>query len=149
MGRLTGLLAVVMVLGLPWKAHAGDASKPGATAAPAPSTPPPAAAPPSKAAPASAAPKAERVIHVEARKFSFNPARIEVKKGESVVLELVSLDRDHGFSAPELDIRADIKPGAPTRVPFTATKTGTFSFHCDVFCGSGHEGMEGDIVVTE
>jgi len=26
---------------------------------------------------------------------------------------------------------------------------GDFPFHCDVFCGSGHEQMEGTIKVTE
>jgi cytochrome c oxidase subunit 2 len=26
---------------------------------------------------------------------------------------------------------------------------GKFFFACDVFCGSGHEEMEGEIVVTE
>jgi cytochrome c oxidase subunit 2 len=26
-------------------------------------------------------------------------------------------------------------------------KAGTFAFHCDVFCGDGHEGMTGEIVV--
>jgi heme/copper-type cytochrome/quinol oxidase subunit 2 len=29
-----------------------------------------------------------------------------------------------------------------------ALATGTFVFHCDVFCGSGHEEMAGRIVVS-
>jgi hypothetical protein len=27
-------------------------------------------------------------------------------------------------------------------------RAGTFAFHCDVFCGDGHEEMSGRIVVT-
>jgi cytochrome c oxidase subunit 2 len=100
-------------------------------------------------APAGAAPSAERVVRVEAKRFAFSPARIELKKGEPVVLELVSLDRTHGFNVPELGLRYDIKPGSPTRIPFKPMQAGTFAFHCDVFCGSGHEGMEGEIVVLE
>ena len=90
-----------------------------------------------------------RVVHIDAKKFSFSPARIELKKGELVVLELASLDREHGFDVPELDLNASIHPGSPTHIPFTPTRAGTFLFHCDVFCGSGHEEMEGEIVVHE
>ena len=30
----------------------------------------------------------------------------------------------------------------------TPDKAGTFIFLCDVFCGDGHEGMNGTLVVT-
>jgi cytochrome c oxidase subunit 2 len=30
----------------------------------------------------------------------------------------------------------------------TPDKTGTFTFLCDVFCGSGHEDMSGTLIVT-
>jgi len=40
---------------------------------------------------------------------------------------------------PELKVRSDVKPGAQNDVRFTPDKTGTFNFHCDLFCGSGHE----------
>jgi len=72
-----------------------------------------------------------------------------VKKGVPVVLEFVSLDRKHGFTIPELKIRSDVKPGVKTTVRFTPENTGRFNFHCDVFCGSGHEGMAGTLVVVE
>ena len=38
-------------------------------------------------------------------------------------------------------------PGQETRVDLTPDKVGTFSFHCDVFCGDGHEDMEGTLIV--
>jgi len=34
------------------------------------------------------------------------------------------------------------------RVRFTPDRAGTFPFLCDIFCGEGHEGMSGKIVVT-
>jgi heme/copper-type cytochrome/quinol oxidase subunit 2 len=35
-----------------------------------------------------------------------------------------------------------------TRVTLTPDKEGTYPFHCDVFCGDGHEDMTGTLVVT-
>jgi cytochrome c oxidase subunit 2 len=91
----------------------------------------------------------EQVIHLTAKKFEYSPNEITVKKGQPVVIEIVSLDRKHGFMIPELKVRSDVKPGAQNIVRFTPDKTGTFNFHCDLFCGSGHEGMAGTIVVVE
>lgn len=89
----------------------------------------------------------EKVIAVTAEKFKFTPAVIELKLGEPVMLELTTLDRKHGFQVPDLNIDENIEPGKVTRVRVVPTKAGTFSFHCDVFCGSGHEEMAGEIVV--
>jgi cytochrome c oxidase subunit 2 len=90
---------------------------------------------------------AERVIRVTAKKFEYSPSEIRVKKGEPVLLELVSLDRDHGFDAPDLGLEARIRPGEPSRLRFVPDREGRFPFHCSVFCGSGHEDMTGEIVV--
>ena len=91
---------------------------------------------------------AERVIEVTARKFEFSPAVIELKKGVPVVLELRSLDREHGFSVPDLGLDETIPPGKVVRVRVVPDKAGTFELHCSVFCGSGHEEMTGKIVVA-
>ncbi len=93
--------------------------------------------------------EAEPVIRIAAKKFEFSPRVIDLKKGETVTLELTTLDRTHGFDAPDLGVKATIKPGAPTRVRVTPNKLGTFSFHCNVFCGDGHEDMTGQIVVHD
>jgi cytochrome c oxidase subunit 2 len=91
----------------------------------------------------------EPVIRITARKFEYSPDEITVKKGAPVVLEITSLDRDHGFKLREFGIRADIKPGKVTRIRIIPDKTGRFPFECDVFCGTGHEDMSGELVVTE
>ena len=89
-----------------------------------------------------------RRIPVVARKFVFIPNEITVRRGESVVLEFTAPEVAMGFFAPELGLRALIVPGELSRVPFTADKPGRFDFLCDVFCGDGHEGMNGHLVVT-
>ncbi len=97
-----------------------------------------------------AAPQPEaRLVHVTARKFEYEPSTITLQKGVPVDIELTSLDRDHGFKIPALGIRADIKPGATTRVHLVPEQVGRFPFACDVFCGDGHEDMGGEIVVVE
>lgn len=91
----------------------------------------------------------DRVIRLTARRFAFAPDQITIKKGEPVVLEINTEDVKHGFTLPDFGVRADIKPGAPTRVRLTPDKTGRFTFACDVFCGEGHEEMSGTLNVIE
>jgi cytochrome c oxidase subunit 2 len=66
-----------------------------------------------------------------------------------VTLELSTEDVLMGFAAPDFGVRSDILPGQITRLTFTPDKAGSFVFLCDVFCGSGHENMNGTIHVTE
>ncbi len=96
---------------------------------------------------ASVPPPAERVIHVTAKRFEFDPSEIHVRRGEPVVLELEALDREHGFAIPKLGVDAEVVPGQPTRVRLVPTNPGRFRFACNVFCGSGHEDMAGELVV--
>ncbi len=86
-------------------------------------------------------------IRISAKKFEFNPAKVTAKLGQPVVLVLSSEDRIHGFKMPDFGLRTDIVPGQETRVALTPDKAGSFAFLCDVFCGDGHEDMEGILVV--
>jgi cytochrome c oxidase subunit 2 len=88
------------------------------------------------------------VLRITAHKWSFTPDEIHLMVGQPVVLELVSLDVTHGFNVPDLGVRVDVEPGRSMRIPVRPERAGTFTFHCDVFCGNGHEEMSGRIVVT-
>jgi len=90
----------------------------------------------------------EKVIAVTAERFKFTPGVIQLKVGEPVVLELTSLDRKHGFQVPDLKIDETIEPGKVTRLRIVPDKAATYDFHCSIFCGSGHEEMAGQIVVS-
>ncbi len=90
----------------------------------------------------------ERVIKMVARRFTFTPDKVTLKKGVPVVLEITTADVLMGFNAPDFQTRADIIPGKVARVRLVPDKTGTFTFLCDVFCGSGHETMNGTITVA-
>ena len=91
----------------------------------------------------------EPVIKITAKKFEYSPNSIKIKKGIPVIFELTSLDRLHGFNCPKLGVRTNIEPGKVSRVRILAQKAGVYEFHCDVFCGSGHEEMTGKIIVED
>jgi cytochrome c oxidase subunit II len=90
----------------------------------------------------------EQIIKIVARKFTYSPNKLTLKKGVPVVLELTTVDVLMGFSVPDFNIRADIIPGQVARVRLVPDKTGTFEFLCDIFCGTGHETMNGTITVV-
>ncbi|CAM2151060.1 cupredoxin domain-containing protein [Paraburkholderia tropica] len=90
---------------------------------------------------------APRVIKVHARRFVFTPDHIALAPHESVIFELTSQDTTMGFSIPQYGVRADVPPGSVVKLAATAGDVGTVQFLCDIFCGSGHETMNGVITV--
>ena len=82
-----------------------------------------------------------------AKQFQFDPATIEVNKGDKVRLIVTSLDVPHGIAIPEYNINERLDPRKPVTIEFTADKQGTFTAFCSVFCGAGHSGMKGKIIV--
>jgi cytochrome c oxidase subunit 2 len=90
-----------------------------------------------------------QVVKISAKKFEFTPSQITVKKNVPVVLQLTSQDRTHGIAISALNLRADIPPGKVTELKFTPQKSGDLKFYCDVFCGEGHDNMEGTIKVVD
>jgi cytochrome c oxidase subunit 2 len=89
-----------------------------------------------------------RVIKVVAKKFEFVPAEIRVKQGETVSLQFTAPEVPMGVNLADFNQRVDVVPGKTALLEFTPDKVGTFTFLCDVFCGSGHEDMSGTLVVT-
>jgi len=91
----------------------------------------------------------EQHVRITAKRFEYSPAEVHLKRGVPVVFELTSLDHVHGFALSDFGLRSDIPPNEITRLRFVPERTGRFGFHCDVFCGSGHEDMSGEIVVED
>lgn len=93
------------------------------------------------------APSETKEFKITAKQFQFEPATIEVNKGDRVKLIVTSVDVPHGISIPEYGINERLNPGTPVTIEFTAEKEGTFTTFCSVFCGSGHSNMKGKIIV--
>jgi uncharacterized cupredoxin-like copper-binding protein len=92
--------------------------------------------------------KAPRVIEVIARNYRFEPARIEVRKGEPITIRL----RNMGTEKHEWELEAfhveirPIDPGKTGQVTFTPDRTGTFQYVCEVD-GHKQKGMVGFLIV--
>lgn len=157
--RLQNVLLVLLVLGIfliSSCAQYGQQNKPATQTTPAP-TPAPADTTPitspqqqktkTETTPTQPTPTAIKEFKITARQFQFEPSTVEVNKGDKVKLIITSVDVPHGFSVPEYGINERLDPGKPVTIEFTADKQGTFTAFCSVFCGSGHSGMKGKIVV--
>lgn len=90
-----------------------------------------------------------KVIKIVAKRFDYTPGQLVLKKGEPVIFELTTRDVLMGFNLPDFNLRADMVPEKVTRVRFVPDRTGTFTFLCDVFCGEGHERMQGTLTVID
>lgn len=89
-----------------------------------------------------------RVIEVVARKFAFEPSRIEVTEGEMVRLTVRSADSVHGFGIKKFKIAEEVpRGGLPITIEFTATVVGEFEILCSEYCGKGHDEMAGKLIV--
>lgn len=92
---------------------------------------------------------APRRIVITAKRFSYDPGEITLKKGQPVVLVLKSVDVAHGLRFRDLNVNVKVKAGGTEEVQFTPDKIGDFIGHCAVFCGSGHGFMTLKLHVVE
>ena len=90
---------------------------------------------------------AVKEFKITAKQFQFDPATIEVNKGDRVRLLVTSIDVPHGIAIKEYGINQRLDVGKEAVIEFTADKDGTFTVFCSVFCGSGHSGMKGKLIV--
>ena len=82
-----------------------------------------------------------------AKKWQFDPSIINVKQGDKVRLKIKSIDVAHGFNLLDFNVNENLEPEKEITVEFVADKKGEFTFFCSVFCGVGHIGMKGKLVV--
>src|SRR5262244_2275440 len=88
-------------------------------------------------------------VSVVAKKFTFEPAEIQVVAGESVRLVARSADSVHGFAIPALKIDLQVPQGGdPVVAEFIAPSAGRYEVACSEFCGRGHGQMKAALVST-
>ena len=96
-----------------------------------------------------AAASAPRVIDVVAKRFAFEPARIEVTEGERIRLVVTSADGVHGVGIKKFRVEKTVpRGGTPITIDFVASAPGEFPVLCSEYCGNGHEEMKGMLVVS-
>lgn len=108
------------------------------------------------------------IIDLTAKKYGYEPGRIVVKKGDTVVLRPTSMDVTHGFLLDGYDLEAVIKQQGLAylkytwtddegqlhtdwdkvrEIEFVADKSGKFTFRCNQTCGNLHPFMTGELIV--
>jgi cytochrome c oxidase subunit 2 len=88
-----------------------------------------------------AAQSAPRRIEIHGKRFTFQPAEITLKKGETVTLALTSDDVPHSLLIKGLEVNSVMTKGHVTEVTITPSTVGDFQGKCGRFCGSGHGSM--------
>ena len=80
-------------------------------------------------------------IEIKARRFTYQPSELTLKKGEPVILVLSSEDVPHGLRFRDLNIALRVNKAEASEVQFTPDQAGDFTGQCWVFCGAGHGSM--------
>jgi len=82
-----------------------------------------------------------------AQAWSYSPNEITVPAGSEVTFYVTSRDVIHGLLIPNTTINAMVIPGQVTKVTYRFEDAGEFPMVCHEFCGIGHAGMYGKVVV--
>ncbi len=69
--------------------------------------------------------------------------------GRPVKLTFISEDVIHDFGVPAFRQKVDVIPGRYVSIYYRPTKPGRYHLFCDQYCGTGHAGMVGTIVIQK
>lgn len=90
-----------------------------------------------------------REFTVDAKKYKFEPARLEVEEGDLVRITLIAGDIPHSFTIDSYRIAKRGEPGKPVTFEFLADHAGTFKFYCNLMIDDGCRRMSGELVVKK
>lgn len=91
-----------------------------------------------------------QTINIVASDFKFAPGKITLEAGKPVKLSFTSTQGVHAVGSSDLGIsKTMIMPGKTVVVTITPTKVGTYTLHCEMFCGAGHADMKLTVVVAK
>ena len=97
-----------------------------------------------------------KVVNLQAAMDGFDMQEIRVKLGETVKVNLRSLDNEmhtdgagkHQFAIDELGVNIVAQPLSVASGTFVASKAGTFTYYCDICCGGkANPTMNGKLIV--
>ena len=86
-------------------------------------------------------------ITLDSQRYEYDPGRIRVHQGDTVIINFTASDVVHGFFLDGYSLETRVEPGLTERIEFVADKPGKFRFRCSVTCGSMHPFMVGELIV--
>lgn len=78
---------------------------------------------------------------IHAVRYDFNPAEIDLKKGQTVRLVFIADDVAHGIAIPDLGVDLELPKHKAQTVTITPSAVGDFDGECSKYCGTGHSDM--------
>ena len=89
----------------------------------------------------------QRDVAVTAKKYAFDPGRIEVNQNDLVRVTLHSNDIPHSFTVDGYRIAKRVAAGQTVSFEFRADQAGSFPIYCNLRQEDGCRTMRGELVV--
>jgi len=83
------------------------------------------------------------------QQYSFTPQCILVPTGTQITVRATSADAVHGFLIDGTNVNAMLVPGYVSTITMRFDSPGEHHMPCHEYCGVGHEGMWGKIIVID
>jgi cytochrome c oxidase subunit II len=87
-------------------------------------------------------------IFYVARMWGFEPAEVTLPAGSEVDIFLSSADVVHGFHIEKKALNMMAVPGAVNMQTLKFTEPGIYKIVCHEYCGTGHQNMQGQIIIN-
>ena len=81
--------------------------------------------------------------------YAFIPPEINLPPGVPTTFRVTSTDVIHGFQIVGTNANATVVPGYVSQFTITFPAAGEYLIVCNEFCGIGHHGMYGKVIVGE
>lgn len=86
-------------------------------------------------------------VRIIALMFAFQPSEIRVPAGRKVTFRITSSDVVHGFQIVGTNGNTMVVPGYVSQFSTTFDSPGEYLIVCNEYCGLGHHGMFGKLIV--
>ena len=86
-------------------------------------------------------------VEMSARSYEYSPDTVRVPARTLLKLRITATDGTHGFALSAFGIDERLEKGVTKEIELYAAETGEYPFHCSHFCGMGHFGMDGLLIV--
>ena len=87
-------------------------------------------------------------VYVVAKMWGFEPSQIDLPVGSTVDFYLTSNDVVHGFDISRKGVNMMAIYGAVNKTTVKFEKPGVYKILCHEYCGTGHQNMQGEIIVN-
>lgn len=82
-----------------------------------------------------------QVVAVQATDWSWKLDKTSFRAGQPIEFDITGMEGVHGFSIDGTGISQQIIQGKTTKVVWTPPQPGTYIIRCNIYCGTGHDGM--------